>query len=440
VFTSSPRQVDDHQHMDASNFLFSRGGDALIVDPSPYGSRSSLTGNALTVDSEVVGPRYRPSQTPWSDAELPWARATASGVIAARADVAGAFAFASQPSDISLARRDWVFLPEGELVIIDRARTADRDHRLRLRFRTPAPLKLAEGVARGRVGGSGLAIHAVHLAPAASPAVAAIPAGGNCDDERFGACKVARFAVGEYAVDLSGPEALAIHVIDGLAATAPPAAVKSIGDAAIGGAPEGNRQVVGASVTREGRTSFVVTAASPRAAGDRSTLSYVVPVAGPSRQVVFDAPEDGQGRASVEATPAGDGRCRLVLSAGGAHPLAGRPVIFTLAPAAGGAGGCLVSEDAAAPMSGGSVSAQRDLPAARRARPSGERWRRLLRRARHLPHKKALAAGAGLAGLLLVALLWRTVAAKTRRGSGARSASLRSHRPGPPGTPGRGLG
>ena len=83
VFTSAPRLVPDHQHMDASNFVLSRGEDALIVDPSPYGSRSTLTGNALTVDSDVVLKDYKPSQTPWSTAELPWARGTAAGVVAA---------------------------------------------------------------------------------------------------------------------------------------------------------------------------------------------------------------------------------------------------------------------------------------------------------------------------------------------------------------------
>jgi hypothetical protein len=424
VFTSSPRQVDDHQHMDASNFVFSRGADALIVDPSPYGSRSSLTGNALTVDSDVVGPKYQPSQTPWSDADMPWARATASGVIAARADVAGAFAFASQPSDIGLARRDWVFLPEGELITIDRARTADRSHRLHLRLRTPAPLKLTDGIARGRVGASGLAIHPVLFSPPASPALAAIPAGGNCDDERFGACKVARFAVTEYAVDLSGPEALAIQVIDGLAAAAPPAGVKSLNDPTIAGVPDGNRAVVGAAVTRDGRTTFVVTSAGARTAGDSSALAYVVPVAGPTRQVVFDAPEDARGRASVAATPAGDGRCRVVLHAGGAQPMAGRPVVFTLAPAAGG--GCAVTEDPAAPMSGGNASMKRDLPAARGAHQGREGWRQLLRRARHLPHKRALAAGAGLAFVVVALLLWRLVAGRARRRGAPPSASFRS--------------
>src|SRR6185295_14730306 len=91
VFTSPPRQVADHQHLDAGNFVFTRGGDPLIVDPSPYGTRSTLTGNAPTVDSDVVLENYKPSQTPWSTAQLPWVRGTRSGLVAARGDLTGAF-------------------------------------------------------------------------------------------------------------------------------------------------------------------------------------------------------------------------------------------------------------------------------------------------------------------------------------------------------------
>src|SRR5262249_41211193 len=116
VFTSSRRLVADHQHPDASNFVFMRGRDPLIVDPSPYASRSSLTANAVTCDSSVVGGDYRPSQTPWSNAALSFARATRSGVTAARGDFHMAFGIGDVPSDIRFAQRDWVFLPEGEIV------------------------------------------------------------------------------------------------------------------------------------------------------------------------------------------------------------------------------------------------------------------------------------------------------------------------------------
>jgi hypothetical protein len=432
VFTSAPRQVDDHQHVDASNFVFSRGADALIVDPSPYGSRSSLTGNALTVDSDVVGPRYQPSQTPWSTADLPWARSTVSGVVAARADVAGAFAFAEQASDVSLARRDWVFLPEGEVVVIDRAHTADRNHRLRLRFRTSAPLALAAGLARGKIGGSALAIHPVALSPAAAPTVAAIPAGGDCDDERFGACTVARFAVGQYAVDLAGPDALAVHAIDALAAGEAPASVKSVNDPSIAGAAgaagsadsaDHNRAVVGAAVTRGAQTSYVVAAAKVDAAGSprpsSSALAYVILAPGPSRQVVFDAPEDGQGRAKATATAVAGGRCRITLTAGGAQSMAGRPLVFTVGAAAAG---CAVAEDPPAPMDGDHTTGVPGAPPRPRARPRADDLQRLWHLARHLPHKKALLGVGALFGVGLVGLAFfagrargRSNAARPRR-------------------------
>jgi hypothetical protein len=146
VFTSAPRLVDDHQHPDASNLVFARGADGLIVDPSPYASRSTLTGNAVTVDSDVVEEDYQPSQTFWSAAELPWARATRAGVVAARADFGKAFAFNGKDSDVPLARRDWVFLPEGEVVTLDRVVTGGAARKVYLRFRTPATLAL-EGAA-----------------------------------------------------------------------------------------------------------------------------------------------------------------------------------------------------------------------------------------------------------------------------------------------------
>ena len=138
VFTSSRRLVADHQHPDATNFVFMRGHDPLIVDPSPYGCRSSLTANAVTCDSAVVGGDYKPSQTPWSNAVLSFARATRSGVAAARGDFHTAFGIGDVPSDIPFALRDWVFLPEGEIVTIDCVDTGASTRKTYLRFR-PLP-------------------------------------------------------------------------------------------------------------------------------------------------------------------------------------------------------------------------------------------------------------------------------------------------------------
>jgi len=343
VFTSAPRQVDDHQHVDASNFVFSRGADPLIVDPSPYGTRSTLTSNAFSVDSKVVRGDYKPSQTGWSDADLTWARATRSGVVAARADVGPAFNFVDMPSDVPLARRDWLFLHEGEIVIVDRVRTDAPDRGVYLQFRVPGALVLSNGVARARSGHSAVAIHGVKLAPAAEPALTKVPAKSSCDDEKkFGACRAARIPVDDYTLKLPGPEVLAIHVIDGLAESEPAAEVAAL-------APPDDDEVVGAAVTRAGKQTFVV-AARALSADPPAHLGYAVSGAHPARHVVLDAPVGPDGQVAVTASAVPGGRCRVALSPAGALKVAGRPAIFSVGAAADG---CVVADDPPLAMDGG---------------------------------------------------------------------------------------
>ena len=86
-----PRSAD-HEHLAAGNFVFSRGSDHLIVDSSNYGEEGTLETNAIAADADLqVG--YTPSQTPWSQDELLWARGTSDAVFAARSDFAKAFIF-----------------------------------------------------------------------------------------------------------------------------------------------------------------------------------------------------------------------------------------------------------------------------------------------------------------------------------------------------------
>ena len=343
VFTSAPRLVPDHQHPNASNFVFARGADGLVVDPSPYGARSSLTGNAVTLDSNVVTGNYAPSQTPWSIADLPLARGTQSGVVAARGDFARGFDFTSTPSDIMLARRDWVFLPEGEIVTIDRARTPSASHKLYLRFRTPGSLTAASDspfIARAPSGGSALAIHAVKLVPPNPPVLRDVPGDtGECT-AAFGSCRLARLDVGEYAWEVAGPDVLAVHVLDGLASADAPADVAPIDAPPIDTGAAQNAGVVGASVYRAQKQTFVL---EPATLPAPATLTYGVPGANPSRHVVFDAPADTMVRTTVTAVADGD-RCVVTLAAGAG--VTGAPAIFTLATAAEG---CTVSEDADVP-------------------------------------------------------------------------------------------
>ncbi len=337
VFVSAPHFLVDHQHLDASTFVFSRGADALVVDPSPYGSLSSLTSNALTVDSQTVPEGYRPSQSPHSAASLPWARATASGVAAARAELAHAFDDDTGKTDVPFARRDWAMLPEGEVVAIDRVRTGDAARKTYLRFRSPSPFTLGAGnVATATVGGSMLVVHPVTLSGGA-PVVKTYKGdnGSPCSNGTFGVCTAARFDVGEYAAAVPGPSALAVHVLDGLGA----------GEAAADAAPVGDPAVVGARVTRGGARSFVV-ASSAKDGDAGGTLAYAAAGDLAARHVVFDAPEDANGASSVTAKAAGD-TCAIRITPGsGTGAFAGRPLVFGVGAAKDG---CAVTEDKPAP-------------------------------------------------------------------------------------------
>ncbi|HET9624287.1 MAG TPA: hypothetical protein VFP84_23100, partial [Kofleriaceae bacterium] len=75
----------DHRGPNAGNFVLSRGAADLVVDPSPYGSLSTLTGNAPTVVSKHLPANYQPSQGAWGDdVGWEWSTKTVSGVVAAR--------------------------------------------------------------------------------------------------------------------------------------------------------------------------------------------------------------------------------------------------------------------------------------------------------------------------------------------------------------------
>jgi MYXO-CTERM domain-containing protein len=331
AFTSGPKIDVDHQHLDASNFVFSRGADAILADPSPYGSLSTLTGNAISVDSRTVQNDYRPSQSPYSRASLPWSRGTEGGVVAARADVASAFADDSGSSDVPFARRDWVFLPEGEIVTIDRVRTDAPTRKSYLRFRSPGAFALDGKTATAQVGGSKLVLHAVTLSGGA-PATRRLTGNANdpCDGVAFGVCDAARFDAGEYSVALPGPSALAVHVLDGIGADETPAEALEIGDPA----------VVGASVTRGSARTFVV-ASSAKDGVAGASLAYKASGDRPARHVVFDAPEDASGKSHIVAKGDG-GNCAITITAGGGDgAFDGRPLVFQL----GAAPGCAITED-----------------------------------------------------------------------------------------------
>ncbi len=347
VFSSAPEVVDDHQHFSASNFVFSRGSDHLIVDPSNYGEFDSFETNALTADTDLLEGDYARTQTPWSEAELTWARGTSDAVYAARSDFAKAFVFSDKPSDIPYAHREWVMLPEGEVVTIDRVHTADAQHVMYVGLHVNSggggKLKLSGSTASATIGGSQLAIHAVALS-GGTPAITQ-PEVGSCSlscSYPCGQCDAARFAVDKYTVKVPGPAALAIHVIDGLAAGEAQAIVGSLNDDTYDPAPKQNAGVIGAAVFRSTKQTYVVASSAPDGAAP-ATMSYGVPGESASRQIVFDAPEDATGQSAVTASEQA-GRCVISITAG--PGFAGHPLMFGVAAAADG---CTAKEDTNVP-------------------------------------------------------------------------------------------
>ncbi len=340
VFQSAPALVSDHEHFAASNFVLSRGADHLIVDSSQYGAPDTLETNALTADSPQLEAHgsYALTQTPWSTAELAWVRASDGGVIAARSDLADAFIFSSTASDIPYAHREWVFLPEGAVVAIDRVHTADATHAMHVRFHANTGgggLTLAGTGATGAVGASRVAIHTV-LTSGGAPRILApdhLSDSSSCTSSYpSGDCNDARFAVDIYALDVPGPFATAVHVIDAAAAADTGATVGSIADAPYADA-SGNPDVIGAAVFAATHQSYVL-ASSAHEGASGASMTYSVPGTSASRHVVFDAPEASDGTSSVAATVAGT-RCRITITAGTGGGNLGHPLMFRVDTAAG---------------------------------------------------------------------------------------------------------
>ncbi|MGE0869621.1 MAG: hypothetical protein AB7P03_13735 [Kofleriaceae bacterium] len=304
----------DHRHPKAGNFVLSRGADNVIVDPSPYGSQSSLTSNAPTVASGQLPRHYIPSQADWSvGTGWKWTTQTKSGVIAARCDYADQFKFQGRKSDVPEAQRDFVFLPskdgtDASVVIVDRASTRATDRPMFLRFRSPAALAMGKdsASATATVGASKLTVATV--AKSAGTPTIARPTQKDCFKEGTvrGRCDAARFAVADYRIEIAGPDPRAVHVVSATATNASPAAASISGDGWSG------VRVTGA------RDAVVVW---PKQPSDK--LSYR---ALPGTHVILDAPER-DGSATIKATRDGQS-CAVEVTAGGTTPA--RPAIFVL--------------------------------------------------------------------------------------------------------------
>lgn len=321
VVQCSRRLVDDHQHNDAGNWVLTRGADDLVVDPSPYGTLSTLTGNAPAVDSNAVPSGYSPSQAYWGKTTgFRWARQSSSGVAAARCDYADQFRSDDYPSDVAVALRDYVLVPDGdsgEVVLVDRVVTGDASRGLHWRVRSPGEFALSNGRASAKIGASALSVEKVY-ASSGTGSVREMPQDSECQSNDH-ACDVSRIASGtEYRIDVSGPEAMAIHVIAARGASDSGAAHAQLqGD--------GYRGVV---VPRAGGPVAVVASDAPDGVTPTS-LSYEAPSG--ALHVVVDAPVDSSGKSDVTATRDGSNcKVRVLPHQGSSGGYDGEPLVVRL--------------------------------------------------------------------------------------------------------------
>lgn len=327
AFMCGPRLVDDHQHVNAGNWLFSRGSDHLVVDPTPYGSRSTLNGNAPAVASKNIP--GSPSQQ-WAllgrKTDLTWVRSVAGGIVAARGDYSDQFSKHDNtddtdvPSDVPTALRDWVFFPYGgdaTTVIVDRVQTGDAARGAFFRIRTPAKLALSGASASGTTGKSSVHLRTVWASDGA-PSVRTPSVSGGCSDDLNGQCDVARFKVDEYRLDVKGPNAGAITVIDGAAAaTAAPSAQALSGTGFRG------------TTFARGTTRYVVVSSDSPDALPAAKFEYVAPSA--AIHVALDVPTGNSGRSDVAVAPSGT-NCKVTATAhdGADGGYVGKPLMVML--------------------------------------------------------------------------------------------------------------
>jgi hypothetical protein len=320
---------NDHHAPNAGTFVLTRGKDDVIVDPSPYGSLSTLTGNAPTVRSPQLPKNYQPSQASWGeDSGWRWTAQTRSGIVAARCDYAGQFKFQDRKSDIAEALRDFVVLPNSEgtdavLLVVDRAKTPGTE--MYVQFRVPVAFTLADDTASATIGATRLAITSVDRSGGAPTKSA--PSAKDCfvEGTKRGSCDAARMPVTDFRITIPGPAPRAVNAIAASGGKLAPRVTKL-----------GDKTWSGARVTGL-RDAVVVWPTEPH-----QPFSYRVPRGAAVAHVVLDAPESKSGKATITATLDGDS-CNVSVQAG--DDVRARPAIVVLDDA------CKVAADpdAAAP-------------------------------------------------------------------------------------------
>jgi len=322
----------DHQHQNAGNIVLSRGADALLVDPGPYGSLSTLTGNAPSMSQPHFNENYRPSQAAWGErssglvpeaqaTRFVFTRATRSNLLATRCDWDGQLRFQDNPSEtVADATRDVVLLPGvtgASLLVIDRLQTtatwSASASPLLVRFKTAGTFaEEADGTAaRATVGASRLLVR--RLIGEATTNTRAVPQ-GDCQSSDRGKCDEGRFAASEWRAEIAGPNPFTAHLLDA--------------DAADAADPVGTATAQGSltlfEVERESRRFVVATSQSGAAISGYQTAAIA------STHVVVDPPS-GE-RVSVVAKAGTEaGSCDITLSAAtGNAGFESRPLAFTL--------------------------------------------------------------------------------------------------------------
>lgn len=313
----------DHRQPKAGNFVLSRGKDDVIVDPSPYGSASTLTSNAPTVASAHLPKDYIPSQGAWAEkVGWDWAQQTRSGIVAVRCDYSDAYKFQERKSDVPSALRDLVLVPSAQgtdavLVVIDRADTDGADRAMNLRFRVAGGLALdaKSGRAEKAIGSTKLVI--ANVAKTSGQPAIGRTAMKDCFKEGTpkGRCDAARFEATDYRLELAGPTPLAVHAISAADPALAVATTPLSGDGFAGASITGPRDATIVWPTKPG-TAFSYTAAK-------------------GTHVILDGPPS----TAITAKPAGAG-CAVEVAAAG--PLTARPTVVTLDAA------CAVTPDPAA--------------------------------------------------------------------------------------------
>jgi hypothetical protein len=325
AFQCGAQLVPDHTGHKATNFVFSRGTDDLVIDSQPYGAET-LAANAVAVDFGRSPSEYSPFQSPWNQAtHLDWTVQSTSGVSIARCNYRDAFRVTWEPtSTVQAAMRDFLFVPHGNnasVVLIDRVRVENPAHQAHLRFRSPGKFEPLGDRFVSAIGGSRLVLQ-IYATPAANPIVDTLVAQSYCDRHDAVCQLTGSRVIPASQVRLSVPQAskTIITVLDGTstATTPTPATVLS------------GPNYTGVSLYRDNERVVVIASAAVVDTPPPS-LAYDVEANG-GLHVVLDSPANGAALTQVSAVSSAVG-CRVTVTpATGSAGFAARPLMFRLTP------------------------------------------------------------------------------------------------------------